>query len=629
MIKHVLASAVVGVCLLYPASAPAAAPLLLHVDASDAARQVWHAGLTVPVDRPGPLTLVYPKWIPGNHGPTGPIANLASLRASAAGTEVRWTRDPNDVYAFRFAVPSGATSLDVRYDFYEGGTPANVTGQLGVLDWNAVLLYPQGVRVHDTAVQADIALPPGWTGATALPRAGAAPFTSLRGNVRFAPVSLETLVDSPLYCGAHERIFPLLDRDGFTSEVDAFAESDGDLDATPAQVRRWKNLVAEADALYGARHWRHYHFLLTLSDGEAGRGLEHHESSANGLTERYLVDPDAYAAGADLLPHEYTHSWNGKYRRPVGLLTPDFQAPMVDDLLWVYEGMTQYWGYVLAARSGLSERGAFIESIAESFAQLDLEPGRQTRPLLDTARAQALTRAAQSPAGRFARRGEDYYTEGALMWLDADTLIRERTHDKRSLDDVARLFFGAGGTTPPMVLGYTRADVIAALDAVYPFDWTTFLRGRVDAVTTHPPAGGIARGGYRLVFSRERTPAQQRRERVNRSLEALYSLGSTIANDGTVPFTVETLPLARAGVPPGAKILAVNNAAFSTERLRIALDAATKTTAPIALIVDDLGVISTHVVDYHGGQRYPRLVRDRARPDRLTAIAAPKTKGLP
>jgi predicted metalloprotease with PDZ domain len=598
--------------------------LQLHVDAADAPSQVWHAQLHVPVTHAGDVVLAYPQWIPGNHGPTGPIANLGSLRASAAGADVAWTRDPIDPYTFHFAVPAGSTQLDVSYDCFEG-TPANgnMTAQLAVLDWNQVVLYPKDADIHDIGVTASIDLHAGWTAATALPVAGAhRAFEPLAGTIAFAPVTLATLVDSPLYTGAHEHVVPLVDAGGMTSEVDLFGETAADVEPTALQVARWRALVAQADALYGDRHWQHYHFLLTLSDAESGRGLEHHESSANGLPGRYLSDPDIYEMGSDLLPHEYTHSWNGKYRRPFGLITKNYNVPMIDDDLWVYEGMTQYWGIVLAQRSGLAEPGTFEETLANYYASLDIEPGRLTRPLLDTARAQGLTRAAQTPSGRFARRGEDYYIEGALIWLDADTLIRERTHGRRSLDDFARRFLG-GPSTPPMVVGYSRADVIAALNTVLPYDWTTFLRTRIDDVAIHPPAAGLQRGGWHFTYSAQRSDFQLRRERTSRGIDATYSLGANISVDGIVAYTIESMPLARAGVAPGVKILAVNDQEFSPERLRLALRAAQQSPAPLRFTVDDLGTIATYTVDYHGGERYPHLVRDPDAPDRLDAIAAP------
>ena len=628
--RFVFGAAIGALLAFAPLAASAAADEILSVDARDVAQQVWHVHLRVPVT-PGDVVLAYPKWIPGSHGPNGPVANLGSLRAQAGGSAIPWTRDANDVFAFHFPVPSSADQLDLDYDFFEGAPGAgNLSAQLAVLDWNQVVFYPKSASIADVNVQADITLPSGWTEATALPLAtSAAPFGMPNGRVAFAPVTLSHLVDSPLYCGAHERVVPMFAAGGMTSEVDLFGDADVDVQPTSLQVAHWKALVAEADALYGFRHWQHYHFLLSLSDSESGRGLEHHESSANGMGERYLTDPDLYAGGGDLLAHEYTHSWNGKYRRPEGLITKNYQEPMIDDGLWMYEGMTQYWGHVLAARSGLTSKERTLDIWAASYAQLDIEPGRQNRSMLDTARAQGLTRAAQSPAGRYQRRPEDYYSEAALMWLEADTLIRAGTHGRKSLDDFARRFLGNGANSAPTVVGYSRADIIAGLNATYPFDWTTFLKTRVDDIAPHPPLGGITRGGWRLAYTPERTAVQARRESVTHSIDATYSLGSSIDAEGNVPFTIETLALARAGVEPGAKILAVNEQSYSAERLRLAIGAATHTRAPIRLIVDDLGSIATHNVDYHEGERYPHLVRVPGTPDMLDAIATAKTNGIP
>jgi len=624
-IRAFIGAAFVAAAFCSPALARAAVSETLSIDATDVPAQVWHARLRVPLAHGGDTVLVYPKWIPGAHGPVGPVANLGSLQATVDGKPVPWERDASDVYAFHFAVPASATELDLQYDFFEGGGGAgNITGQLAVLDWNQVVFYPQGAGIRDVTVTPDVTLPAGWTSATALPPVR--PLATLpSGHVQFAPVTLETLVDSPLYCGAHGRAYPLASGNGMTSEIDVYGETDADIDATAEQVTHWKRLVAEADALYGYRHWQHYHFLLTLSDAESGRGLEHHSSSANGTRERYLRDPDLYALNSDLLPHEFTHSWNGKFRRPAGLDVHDYQQPMVDDGLWVYEGMTQYWGVVLAQRSGLSDPGEFEQTLASYYAALDAEPGRQARPLLDTAIAQGLTRAAQSPSGRFARRGEDYYTEAALMWLDADTLIRTHSHGKKSLDDFARAFLGYGRNTPPMVVPYTRADVIAALDRVDHEDWAGFFRTRVDEIALHPPLDGITRGGWRFIYTPTPNRFQRMRERTGNAVDMTYSLGSSIAGDGTVAYTIDGMPLARAGVPPGVKLIAVDGQAFSLDRLRMAVDAAARDGKPIGIIYDDLGTLVTASVPYRGGQRYPQLVRVPGTPDLLSAIAAPKT----
>jgi predicted metalloprotease with PDZ domain len=627
VIKPVLLSVSLAAAALFPAAVRSAAVTeTLILDATDAPRQVWHAALHVPLAAGGEVTLVFPKWKPGNHGPTGQVGNLGMLRATASGATVPWTRDANDLWTFHFAVPANASSIDLTYDLYEGApSGGDMSAHIGVLDWNQVVFAPQGAAMRDVMVAATIALPAGWTEATALPLATPAPaFSMPSGTVRFAPVTLETLIDSPLYCGDEERVVPLTSANGMTNEVDLFGESASDIDPTAAQVDRWKALVTQTDRLFGARHWTHYHFLVSLSDTIPPNGVEHHQSSADRGPERYLSDPDIYRAMADLLPHEFTHSWNGKYRRPAGLITDTFQQPQNTEGLWVYEGLTDYYGVVLAQRSGLAEPGQFEDTLASNYAELDAEPGHRTRSLGDTAKMQVINRVTPgSYAFFYERRGSDYYPEGVLLWLDADTIIRSRSHGARSLDTFAQRFFG-GPDVPGTVIGYTRADLIAALQATEPYDWATFFRTRVDDVLPHPELGGITRGGWRLVYSPDRTDWQIREERNGGSLDATYSLGASIGSSGNVPYTIEGMPLARAGIGAGTRILGVDGLTFSVARLRLAIQAAQHSQAPISLIVDDRGVVRSVDVPYHGGERYPRLVRDPALPDMLAAITAPK-----
>ena len=598
---------------------------VLTIDATDVPRGVLHAKLHVPLPAGGDVALVYPKWKPGNHAPTGQVDNIGMLRATAGDANVAWTRDPNDIYTFHFAAPPGATALDLSYDFYEGAPGGDLSTKIGLVDWNTVVFAPLGAAMHDVSVAATIVLPAAWTEATALPLAApAAPFGTPSGTIAFAPVTIETLVDSPLYCGAYERVVPLTSANGMTNEVDLFGEAPDDIDPTPVQIARWKRLVTQADRTFGGRHYTHYHFLVTLSDTIPINGVEHHESSANRLSEHYLTDPFDYRDLAALMSHEFAHSWNGKYRRPQGLITKTFQEPGNDELLWVYEGLNEYLGEILATRSGLLTTAAFEENLAATYANLDLEPGRATRSLDDTAKMQVVNRVTPG-SGAFAdeRRPADYYAEGELLWLDADTLIRTRSHGKRSLDDFLQRFLG-GPNVPRTVVGYTRPDVIAALQATLPYDWATFFRTRVDDVLLHPEIGGIIRGGWKMTYTDAPTAWQAREEQAFGYLSTRPSLGGTIKNDGTIAYADSGTPLARAGIAHGAKILGVDGLTFTPQRLRLALRDARHARAPIVLIVDDAGVVRTVDVDYHGGERYPRLVRDPSRPDLLAAIAAPK-----
>ncbi|MGH9559467.1 MAG: M61 family peptidase, partial [Bryobacteraceae bacterium] len=468
----------------------------VQVDARDTPRHLFHTHLTIPV-KSGPLTLLYPKWIPGEHAPSGPIIDMVGLRIAANSETIPWARDPVDMYAFHVTVPDGATALDVMFDEISGpGTSgfssgASTTSELAVLSWNQLVLYPQGFPANRLTYRASLRIPENWKFGTALPVE-----RESGGEIEFQPAPLNTLIDSPVSMGAHYRTVDL-GRDG---NIPHFLHLDGDsdraVDISADQIREYKNLVREAGALFGSRHYRDYHFLLTMSDHVASFGLEHHESSDDRIGERGLIDATAWKLSADLLPHEFVHSWNGKYRRPAGLVDPDYTQPMKGNLLWVYEGLTEYLGEVLAARSGLTSPEQYRESEAIFAAQLDTKSGRDWRPLEDTAvAAQLLYNARGDYAGY--RRRTDFYEEGALIWLDVDVTMREISHGKKSLNDFCRAFYGGPGGAPALK-PYTFDDLVAALKAVEPYDWGEFLRDRVDNIRPHAPLGGIENGGWRL-----------------------------------------------------------------------------------------------------------------------------------
>ena len=462
------------------ASVACAQDIKLHVDATDAPRRMFHVRLTIPA-KPGPMTLLYPEWIPGEHGPTGPITDLAGLKITAGGQTVPWKRDSANMYAFHVTVPAGASALDVVFDqisppetsgFSSG---ASATSELAVLSWNQFLLYPEGTPADQLQLQANLKVPDSWRYGTALPIAHES------GNeIEFQPSSLTTLIDSPVSTGKHYRTVEL-GRDGsIVHYLHLAGDSDRAVEITPSQVEHYKNLVTEAGALFGSRHYRSYHFLLTLSDHVASFGLEHHESSDDRVRERGLVDDAAAKVNADLLPHEFVDSWNGKYRRPAGLVTPDYSEPMKGDLLWVYEGLTNYLGEILTPRTGLYTPAEFREKLAITAAQLDRKSGRQWRPLEDTAIAAQLLYEAREDYSDF-RRGVDYYDEGTLIWLDVDVTIRTLSNGQKSLNDFCKLFHGGPGGAPALK-PYNFDDVVTALNTVQPYDWGGFLRERVTTV---------------------------------------------------------------------------------------------------------------------------------------------------
>jgi predicted metalloprotease with PDZ domain len=607
------------------ASPPAAKGRIvtLDLDASEVARKILHAKLTIPV-QPGPVVLYYPKWIPGEHGPTGPVTDLAGLRLSAGGRTIPWVRDDADMYAFKCDVPAGATELSVSLDFLmppstvEGFSSASSsTTELATFNWNQVLLYPAGTPVREILYRASLTLPPGWKLGTPLQ----ADSTSGRRTV-FRPVSLETLVDSPVICGAHFLELPIGADRTIPHFVEMAAESDEALQVPPETRAAYDRLVAEAEALFGARHYRSYRFLFALSDGVAHFGLEHHESSDDRVPERTLLEEDLRRAHATLLTHEFVHSWNGKYRRPADIATPDFQQPMRTSLLWVYEGLTQYLGDILAARSGLWTPEEYREKLALIAEWAGDHAGRNWRPLADTAVSAQLLFPARSDWEAW-RRSVDFYDESVLIWLDADTLIRERSHGARSLEDFLHDFHG-GESGPPKVVPYTFDDVVAAMNRVLPYDWAAFFHDRVDSVAPHPPLAGLERSGWRLTFSETPSTLQKSYDKSNKETDLSASLGIVVEKDGTIKDVIPGKPAEHAGVGPSMKIIAVNTRRWSgdspEEVLLAAVAATMKSAKPLELLLENGEFIRTYALDYHGGARYPRLERIGGKEDSLSSI---------
>ena len=599
----------------------------LSVDLTDAPRNIFHSRLTIPVE-PGPLTLVYPEWIPGNHRPSGPIANVTGIKMEAAGQTLAWQRDPVDMYAFHVDVPAGASELQVSFDTITNDGSAGASGPAATsnvldLNWNQVVLYPQGASSDAVQVQASLGPPSGWKFGTALPIA-----TVTKGGtnelIRFKPVSLTTLVDSPLIAGNHYKKIELT-KPGETPVhvIDMVSESEAGLAMTPADEAAYRKLVAETGALFGARHYLEYHFLLTLSDEAGHHGVEHHQSSDNSVRERTLLEPELQLLEAGLLPHEFAHSWNGKYRRPAGLATRNYQDPMIGDLLWVYEGLTEYLGEVLTARSGLWTQEQYREALAATAAMLDHRPGRTWRPLEDTARSVQILRL-QGPEWQSWRRSLDYYPEGALIWLEVDTTIRQQTQGQKSLNDFCRLFHG-GESGPPKVVPYTFDDVVRALNQVAPYDWATLLKTRVNSTDLHAPLGGIERGGWRLVYNDQPNLFIKTSDKVRKSVDASYSLGFAVKEDGMLADVIYGSPAYAAGIGPGMKLVAINGRAWSKDVLLDALRASKDSREPIDLLIENAKFFKTYSIAYHDGIRSPHLERAEGA-DVLGEILTPLTK---
>ncbi|MEA2164504.1 MAG: hypothetical protein QOK37_2631 [Thermoanaerobaculia bacterium] len=610
------------IAVLFAAVTHTAAPITLRVDASNVASNVYHAHLTMPAT-PGPLTLYYPKWIPGEHGPTGPINGLTGLQFSANGKSVPWQRDLVDMFALNVDVPAGATTLDADLDFLAPAPGANFTAgasttpRLAVLSWNTVLLYPKSSAASDTlSYTASLRIPAGWQYATALETRGRSGDT-----IEFEPASLTTLIDSPVQIGVILRKIDLANKTGLRHTLNLLSDSKEATQTPDDFAAQYGRLVDETSALFGANHYRHYDWLFTLSDAVAHFGLEHHESSDDRVAENRLLEEPSRKWVSTLMAHEFVHSWNGKYRRPEGLATGNYDKPMTGELLWVYEGLTTYLGDLLPVRSGILSADDYRENLAATYAQMTQHTGRTWRPLLDTAVAAQLLYEAPGASTNW-RRSVDYYPEGELLWLDADMTIRSLTKGKRSLDDFCRAFFG-GASGHAELKPYTFDDLVAALNTVAPHDWKTFLNERLNSNAATPPMGGAEQAGWHLVYNDKPNTALQYNEGRDHGADLNASLGLTIGESGSVGDVVPGSIAARSGIAPGSRIIAVNGRAFSVTRLRDVVKGSASATGPMEIIVRNGDFFTTASIDYHGGERYPHLERITGKPDWMEALVKP------
>jgi predicted metalloprotease with PDZ domain len=609
-----------------PAPAPVQ-PIRITVDATHAPEKILHAQLQIPVTpSQGRVTVTYPKWIPGEHGPTGPIGDLTGLQFFANGQRLTWSRDLVEMFAFHVNVPAGVSTLDARLDLVLPAPPegfssgASATAQLDMVSWNQLVLYQPGKHSDDIPITASLKIPADWHYGTALPVENEG-----NGQINFRTVSLTTLVDSPVLAGRHFRRFPLSAEGPIPHFLDMASDSEAALQVPPEVINEYKRLVAETGALFGARHYREYHFLLTLSDRVAHFGLEHHQSSDDRVSERTLIDEDMRVLAASLLPHEMTHSWNGKYRRPEGLATPDYQEPMKGDLLWVYEGLTQYLGEVLTARSGLWNKQQFLDEAAETAAALDNTPGRSWRPLQDTADAAQVLYSSPAEFQSW-RRSVDFYPEGFLIWLEADTVIRQQTNGQKSLNDFCRLFHG-GQNTEPKVVKYKFDDVVSALNQVAPHDWHKFLRDRLDTYGPGAPLGGIVNGGWKLVYDENASEITKGQEKSRHTVDARFSLGLALDEKGVVRDVIVNSPAWKANIAPGMELVAVNGRRFNGDVLKDALKAGKANGTDLEVLVANGDFIKAVTINYHDGEKYPHLVRDESKPDILSEIIKPLAEG--
>ena len=593
----------------------------LEVDATDTDRRILKVRQTIPISTGGPLTLLFPEWLPGHHAPRGQIEKIAGLQfTTAEGESLAWRRDRLNVYAFHLSVPAQTGSVIATFQFLAPTAPNQgrivMTDSLLNLQWNSVSLYPAGFYTRRIPFQASVTLPKGWSAATALA-------SEKDGNViRYEETDYETLVDTPIFAGLHSREVELAP----DIRLSIFADTADELKATREQIALHRRMVDETLALFGARHFDRYNFLLSISDKLGGIGLEHHRVSENGVQPGYFTEWEKALGDRDLLAHEFAHSWNGKYRRPDLLWTPDFATPMQNDLLWVYEGQTQFWGYVLSARSGMLSKAETLDAFAAIAARLDNTKGRAWRPLVDTTYDPII--AARRPLGWSSwQRSEDYYNEGLMIWLEADAIIQQETNGTRSLDDFAKAFFGMNDGDWG-ILTYSRQDVVDTLGGIADHDWTSFLSDRVDRPTTEVTKQGFTLGGYRLVYDDSQNSTIGAAERVGKYIDQSFGPGFVVGEDGIVRTVVWDSPAFRAGMAIGNDITAIGDTEFSAEAFREAVRA-TAEGRSLTLTVRRDKRYRTITLDYSGGLRYPRLEKTGEGQTSLDRLLTARAGGAP
>ena len=595
----------------------------ITADLSDAPRKLYHAEVDLPV-KAGPLTLTTPQWIPGNHRPTGPVEDITGVVFTANGQVLPWRRDDVDLYQFHLTIPAGVTTLHAHLDCI---VTRRLSQKMAVLEWEKLLIYPARTPVRDIPIQPSILVPSGWGIGTALTPEGAATTDSKGSTTRYALTNVEQLEDSPAISGQYFHEFALAPEVSPKHFIDVVADAPEDSNLRPAVLAEIGNLVREADKLYASHHYNQYHFLLTLSDVAGGEGLEHGQSSDNGIGEKSFSDETHQLAESDLLAHEFTHSWNGKYRRPVGLYQPDFATVQQGALLWVYEGMTEYLGNVLAARSGLKSQAEYRDVLAMSAAQLDYRPGREWRPTEDTAVAASILRS-DDPGWSNWRRGQDYYDEGELLWLDADTLIRKLTNGQKSLNDFEKVFLGKGGNTGPTIVTYDRNELITDLNSVVKYDWASFLHERIDKINPRADLAGIEQGGYQLVYKDKPNPSEKKMAGTSRRATAVncwFSIGLRVNGEGQISDVRWNGPADKAGISPEEKIVGINGQVFSAAGLHDAIKKAKGTSESIHLLLQSDTFLKPVEINYHDGERYPVLQRVDSTPALLDDITKPLT----
>ncbi len=598
--------------------------MLLDIDASDIVRGDYRVTQTIPVTAGAKeLILQLPQWLPGNHGPRGTLSELVDVKFFVDGKPVEWKRDRVEVFAFHVMLPAGAKDVVAKFihtsPLQSAEGRITMTPEMLNLQWEKMSLYPAGHYVRQIKVKPTVTFPQGWTAATALDG-----MTMAGNRATWAVTDYETLVDSPIFAGKYFKKWDL----GQNVTLNVMADKPEQLEAKPEHIDAHKALVTEARLAFGANHFDHYELLLALSDKIGGIGLEHHRSSENQLEPEAFTEWDKQGWDRNLLPHEYSHSWSGKFRRPSRLWTPDYRQPMQGDLLWTYEGQDQFWGAVLAARSNMQEKDIVLGMLASWAGGFTQQPGREWRSVEDTGFDPVFASRKPKPYSSLARN-EDYYTEGALVWLEIDQILREGTSGKKSIDDFAKSFFGMRdgdwGEIP-----FEVDEIVTKLNALYPYDWAKLIDTRINQPGQPAPLNGIEKGGYKLVWMEEPNPYMKAAMDFGKGLSLANSLGISIDKDGKVTGTRWDSPAFNAGIVSGMQITAVNGTAYSADDMKKAVTAAKgEKGAALELLVKRGSRFETVKIDYKDGLRYPWLERvaPGKAPTGLDLLLTPKRPG--
>ena len=607
-----------------PVDKPFPGTIELAIDATNVNQKIFGVHEHIPV-QPGKLTLLYPQWLPGEHSPTAQLALMAGFKITGNQQRIEWQRDPLNMYAFHLVVPAGVHAIDADFQFLSPITNSQgenfSSAEMLDVHWEKVVLYPAGYYSHDITFKPSVRIPDGWKFASALEPEGQSGQATDQ-HLTFQPVDLEDLIDSPLYAGKYFARFDLDPGAAVPVYLDFFADDADALAAKPEQIGFHRALLQQAYKLFGSHHFRHYDFLVAASDKFTFDGLEHHQSGENLVKPNYFTEwnDKGLALRGDLIPHEFTHSWDGKFRRPADQLTPNFNLPMQDSLLWVYEGQTQYWGHVLAARSGLLTAQQIKDALAWIAARYSVESSQQWRTVQDTTNDPIINER-RSLAWRSYQGQEDYYFEGELIWLDVDTKIRELSHEKNSLNDFALKFYGVdNGRHKPLT--YTFDDVVTTLNQVQPYDWAHYLRTRLDS---HGPAplDGLIRSGWKVGYSDKPTDYYKSVNAEDGIADFWFSLGFNLRHDDRIAEVLWDSPAFKAGLTIDVTLLAVNGHEYKEDLLNKAITEAAKSKQPIDLLIKKEGDYQTIRIAYFDGLKYPRLEKIDGAPDRLTQILAP------